>query len=262
MLIGDRFHDFLGKTATRHMLRTLTTIAFYSISLCCTFADQVFDGPICMRGSADGNIFDGPSFGIEMVDGGFSIICNPKKAKFDLRTDARVLQDAIVSCNQGAVAVSLRKTQEWGGSQAVIATISASGKVRIYEFRDQRMTEQFGWLVELGAVSDDGRFILAKCATFLPKKNGRRWVNHRWTVLAIDDGSLKVVEILGLEEALARWSEYTKADNMARSQIHNPQPASGKPSPSGKGESPNTSRSAPRQPPEGPPPAKPGSAPR
>jgi hypothetical protein len=50
------------------------------------------------------------------------------------------------------------------------------------------------------------------------------------------------------------------SSHMTSSQTNSPQPANGKPSPPGKGESPDNSRSAPRQPPEGPPPAKPGSA--
>jgi hypothetical protein len=50
--------------------------------------------------------------------------------------------------------------------------------------------------------------------------------------------------------------------SMTSSQTNTPQPASGKPSPSGKGELPNNSRSAPCQPQEGPPSANPRSAPK
>ena len=54
--------------------------------------------------------------------------------------------------------------------------------------------------------------------------------------------------------------DYLGEDQVTHTQSGSPQPANGKPSPSGKGESRKGSRSAPRQPPEGPTPAKPGPA--
>jgi hypothetical protein len=162
-----------------------------------------------MRGKVDEKTFQSSSFRIEANEGGFAIVSKQKKIKFLLRTDAKVLEDAVFSGNQSAAAISLRKSDKWGDSEAVLATVSASGDTRIYNYNKQRMTETFGWLVELGAVSDDGKLILAKCAKYLPEEDGMQAVNHSWAILAIDEGSLKVLDVLELESALAKWVKYT-----------------------------------------------------
>jgi hypothetical protein len=50
---------------------------------------------------------------------------------------------------------------------------------------------------------------LAKCAKYLPEEDGMQAVNHSWAILAIDEGSLKVLDVLELESALAKWVKYT-----------------------------------------------------
>jgi hypothetical protein len=190
----------------------INKLLLYFIPLCCANADLIFSGPIRMRGKVDGKTFQSELFKIEPIEGGFVIGSHQRKRTFLFKTDAKVLHDAVLSINHSAVAIYLRNSNESGDSQAVLATINTSGDTRIYNYRMQRMTEHFGWLVELGAVSDDGKLILAKCAKYLPEENGIQAVNHRWAILAIADDSLKVLDVLELESALTKWAKYTSVN--------------------------------------------------
>ena len=74
-------------------------------------------------------------------------------------------------------------------------------------------------------------------------------------ISTVGTGTMRIIATAGQDGRIS-----TKTNTS--SQTNSSQPANDKDSPSGKGESPNDSHSAPRQPPEGPPPAKPGSAPQ
>ena len=74
----------------------------------------------------------------------------------------------------------------------------------MFDYKYPHMTKDFGWIVDLVSVSDDGSLILAKCAFMQPpRENGSQWVNHRWAILAIRQGSIKVIE---RDFEIDRWS--------------------------------------------------------
>lgn len=175
----------------------------------CSAAEQAFSGPICQRGKFDMDNFKSSSFDIEKTDGKFVTVCDQGKRNFPFETIYKILEDAVISKNHKAVALSLRKSDKWGDSRVSLATVDESGQSRVYEYKEQNLTKNLGWIVELGAVSDNGKLILAKCATFLPEENGVQVVNHHWAILSIDSGLLEVLEIGELESLISKWSEYT-----------------------------------------------------
>ena len=66
------------------------------------------------------------------------------------------------------------------------------------------MTDEFGWIVDLGAVSDNGQLVLAKCAFMLPpREDGSQWVNHKWAILKLQGDAIKVIET---ESPIDKWA--------------------------------------------------------
>lgn len=174
--------------------------------------EKLIDGRIWFRGGVDGAAFKGPEFDLVAGAKTFAIKVKKTGGEFVFPRQKQKLSDAVLSRNQQAAAVLLRGLPA-PSRRATIATIDAAGKSRIYDYKSYEMTKELGWIVELGAVSDDGKLVLAKCAFMLPAEaDGSERVNHRWVILEVAEGSLKVVESQG---AIERWSGVAAAKGTA-----------------------------------------------
>lgn len=186
------------------IIYTLLIHLLFSINL---IAQVTYTGPIRFKGEINDGNFYGSTFEIEAKAEGFVVnSLLSKENVFFLKSDAQILKDAVISMNNTAVALALKVSGESGDSNAVLASICKSGEIRVYRYREQKMTDQVGWIIELGAVSDDAKMVLAKCAQYRPEKNGIQAVNHNWTILAINQNSIEVVKIFpDSESAFVEW---------------------------------------------------------
>lgn len=174
-------------------------------------AEERIDGAIIFKGKVSENRFRGALFDIDAKKEGFLLICRQSENKFLLKTSALVLEDAVISKSGTSVALSLRYSNAFDDRRKSLAIIRNTGHVWVNDYVRQRLPSEFGWIVEFGAISDDGKLILAKCAKFLPREaDGSRSVNHRWTLLTINEGSIEPLEFPDLEPALLKWAEYAK----------------------------------------------------
>lgn len=85
---------------------------YFTVSV--AFADPVFSGPIRMRGEIEEKNFQSSLFSIEAIDGEFVIVNSQKNRKFHFKTDAKLLEDAVLSKNQNAVAMAFRISNKLG----------------------------------------------------------------------------------------------------------------------------------------------------
>lgn len=165
--------------------------------------EELMSSGLGLLGTIDGRTFSGPSFEIVAGDKALEITAKRGKAKFSVPFDEQTLDDAVLSLNQKAVVVVMN-ARPWTKHRQTLATVTASGETRICEFDSRRMTYEFGWIVDLGAVSDDGGLVLAKCAFMLPARaDGSKWVNHKWAILALKQDVIKVVET---DSPIDRWA--------------------------------------------------------
>ncbi len=164
---------------------------------------MLFRGPLIFKGTSDESRFNGNGFTINLDKKKYSIYRNENKdEKFEIDFDNNSIEDLAFSGNRSAVAVSL-SSSEWGESRMAIVTVDKAGKKKVYDYRSQKMVDNYGWVVEIGAVSDNGEMILAKCAKMLPEKDGVSLVRHEWVIVAIRNGSVKVVESV---DAIDQWN--------------------------------------------------------
>jgi hypothetical protein len=126
--------------------------------------------------------------------------------EFMVKFNKSSIRDLVFSSSRAAIAVAM-SASEWKEALMALVTVDASGKRRVFEYQSHQMTERFGWVVELGAVSDNGSLVLAKCAMLMPEVNGMRPVNHRWTILSVVDGSIRVVES---EDGIEKWTKLSR----------------------------------------------------
>ncbi|HSP41601.1 MAG TPA: hypothetical protein VLO11_01915 [Luteolibacter sp.] len=179
-----------------------------SILVCGIFSSQVFSkdeligGAIVFRGKIDGNHFSGTDFDVVVEDADISILTNKTQKKFTISATNQKVADVVLSRDHLATAVAMNDIP-WPGRNQTLTTVNAAGVQRTFKSRIQQMTKALGWIVELGAVSNDGSLVLAKCAFFLPKEGDMQRVNHKWIVLQIGEQSLEVVED---SDALGKWA--------------------------------------------------------
>lgn len=166
--------------------------------------EKPIDGSIVFRGTVDGLTFRSSSFDIVVGDDALAITAKKNKLKFSIPIESQKLSDAVLSRNHQAAAVVLGGLP-WPSRQQALVTVNAAGEKKVFEYKTYEMTKDLGWIVELGAVSDEGTLVLAKCAFMLPpREDGSEWVNHKWVILLVSDGALKVVET---DAAIDKWSE-------------------------------------------------------
>ncbi len=188
--------------------RLLLPILLYGLITCQGFAkDKPIDGAIIFRGKVDGNHFSGTDFDVVVGDADVSILANRTQKKFTISAAKQRVRDVVLSHDQLATAVALDGIPLPSGNQT-LATVNSAGVQRTFKSKTQQMTKALGWIVELGAVSNDGALVLAKCAFFLPKEGEMQRVNHKWVVLRIGEQSLEVVED---SDALDKWATISKS---------------------------------------------------
>jgi hypothetical protein len=164
--------------------------------------DKPIDGAIVFRGKINGAHFRGSGMDIEVGDAEVSIRNEKNESIFKIPLRQQKLADAVLSHNRKAAAVVLKGTP-WPNRRQALATSNSEGVRRMFHYKTYEMTQELGWIVELGAVSDDGSLVLAKCAFMLPAEGDVQRVNHKWIVLRVGGESLEVVET---ESAIERWS--------------------------------------------------------
>ena len=172
------------------------------------FANQsLFIGNINFKGQGEGTRFSGSNFKINFQDAEFKIESHEKKGqKFNIKSSNYSITDMVFSPNHNVVAATMSNS-EWKKTQMSLVTVDAGGEQKLFEYQSHKMTKRYGWIVELGAVSDDGEFVLAKCALMLEPQNGVRFVRHEWVVLSICDGLIKVIDSEG---AIDNWNRNTQ----------------------------------------------------
>ncbi len=166
-------------------------------------AQQVFDGNIAFRGIVDGNKFRSPSFDVEYVEDKFVFSSKAKNAKFTIQQRDTFFSDAVVSDDGGTAAVILDRPDKKDPLQSIVVC-KADGKTLRVDYRPQQLSSVYKWVVELGAVANDGQRILAKCAKMIDEGNGVFNVNHDWVIISIDGNSFKVIDG---KQALGKWGE-------------------------------------------------------
>jgi hypothetical protein len=171
--------------------------------------DKPIDGSIVFRGKIDGTHFRGSGFDIEVGEAKVSIRNEKNEAEFTIPLRDQKLADAVLSHNREAAAVVLKGTP-WPSRRQALATSNSNGIQRMFNYKTYEMTKELGWIVELGAVSDDGSLVLAKCAFMMPAEGDVQRVNHKWLVVRVGAESLEVVEA---ESAIDRWSEIVGSQN-------------------------------------------------
>jgi len=115
------------------------------------------------------------------------------------------IRDVVFSSSHTTIAVAMRASDLMDPQRALV-TVDATGKKRVFKYQSRKMTERLGWVIELGAVSDNGELLLAKCALMLPSdKDGVSYVRHEWVVLSISNGSIKIIDSTN---AIDKWSDY------------------------------------------------------
>jgi len=172
----------------------------------CVYGQSMFGGPIELKGRIAEGKFHSHHLDIVSGNGKFVITCKKNATKFAVPFTRQSLQDVAISLGRNAVAVALNG-QEWRNPLRALVTVTDSGKVRVFEYKMEQLTKHYGWIVELGAVSNDGRLVLAKCATFRPMEDGIRHVRHDWVILAFGDSSLKALEV---EAAIDKWPSQSR----------------------------------------------------
>lgn len=59
-----------------------------------------------------------------------------------------------------------------------LVILSKDGHVKRFDYRLHRLSENFGWVVELAAISNSGKRFLAKCARMIHAKNANILAGH------------------------------------------------------------------------------------
>lgn len=168
-------------------------------------AETRFGGNIIFRGQQEGQMLRCKNFNIAAKEKNFELTCKSTNLTFEINPESRILQDAVVSKNGKSIAVSLKVSNDSRNLQECLATVTDEKLTRVAYYTDRMLVEDLGWIVELGAVSDDGSVILAKCAKFLPSSaDGVSRVNHVWAFLKIQDSKIMLIQEVNIAEAI-KW---------------------------------------------------------
>lgn len=174
-------------------------------------AEVEFGGALFFKGVTVGETFEGRKFSVRGDEDSFDVTCKTSKQEFSFPIKVRIISDVVISHDCRAAAAWSRPSAELRDKRRSIATLTAAGVLRKATYASGEMTEDWEWIIELGSVSPDGRFVLAKCAKLIPVGDGPTgYVNHKWAVFRIEDGNIKIVEDFELEDAILRWPAYIK----------------------------------------------------
>lgn len=169
-------------------------------------AADVFKTPMIFRGRVDNNSFFGSRFKVEMVDNVFIFSDKNIDDKFTFQRNEMVMADAAISSGGSAVA-ALFATEDPKISKYLLSVSNPQKILGELEYSIYRLSSKYGWIVEIGSVSDSGEFLLLKCATLLPAVDGVRNVNHYWVIFNFKNGNLIEVDA---KDAFAKWGSYAE----------------------------------------------------
>jgi hypothetical protein len=169
-------------------------------------AQELYVHSIEFKGQSAGNRFNGQGFDINCEDGKFRVsLHNEKGEKFLFGREDNSVEDLVFSADRSAIGVAMHATNPKDRQRSII-TIDASGMQRSYEYKAYNMTERWGWVVELASVSNNGIYVLAKCARMLPENEaGISYVRHEWTIIKISNNS---IDIINSDDSINKWHEY------------------------------------------------------
>jgi hypothetical protein len=187
---------------------TFIILLFLDFSL----AQSLFVNAIEFKGQSQEQVFKGSDFNINFENSNFIVSQHDDdNTEFVIKRKNDSIQDIVFSTNRSAIAVAMRATDSRNRGRSIV-TIDVHGKQTSFEYEAYKMTDRLGWIVELGAVSDDGNYILAKCALMLPENDaGVSFVRHEWTILEISDTAINVIDSIN---AINKWHDYARTGDM------------------------------------------------
>jgi hypothetical protein len=184
---------------------------FIVLLICCVevaSGRSWFSGSIIFKGRAEGESFIGENFSIRVKDPDFLVSRkDDENVLFRIKHNKNLLTDLVFSSAGTASAATLhamdQQNRDW-----ILMTVNSDGKERIFRYKAYKMTEKVGWVVELGAVSNSGKLILAKCA--IPSEEGDSMViAHRWMILEIKNNKILIISA---KEGIENWVKIKKED--------------------------------------------------
>lgn len=192
-------------------MKTYLTLIIILLFFGFSSAQSLFVNAIEFKGESEQRRFKSLEFNIDFVEGIFIVSQHKEGSKdFLIKRSNDSIQDLVFSSNRSVIAVAMRATES-KNRQRTIVTIDASGRQRTFEYEAYKMTERLGWIVELGAVSNDGGYILAKCALMLPENEaGVSYVRHEWTILKISDASIDIEDSVDI---IDKWHDYARMEH-------------------------------------------------
>lgn len=190
------------------MRKTPIIFTFFIISF--LQAQDLFVSSMRFKGDSDGDVFQGRDFKVTLEKQGFMVVKQEiKDHKVLIAQNKNSLSDLIFSADMSAVAATLR-ARESADLRRELVLVNAQGETTRVTYDAYEMTDEYGWIVELGAVSNDGIFVLAKCARVdIVGKSGSTAVRHIWCVLRVEDGEMKIVNSI---DSINKWNGYLNGE--------------------------------------------------
>lgn len=166
-------------------------------------ADELYDGPIMLKGRIDGELFSARKFNIEFADNKYVIKCADSGNVFHFRADGMVVRDVVISLEGKFAAVSLQ-SRNWETSAMALIILDSKDGVQEFDYKLHHLSDEFGWIVELAAISNDGQKVLAKCASMKSKDGANTIAEHNWTIITFEGKRMK---FSAPQRMLVKWEE-------------------------------------------------------
>jgi len=171
-------------------LQIKTWVVILLTSLCSPLnAQDFFDGPIQFKGRVDESHLSGKEFNIEMANEKVTIACIKSRNRFHFDSNGMVLRDAVLSINENFAAVSLQ-SRNWKEPVMSLVILSSDGIIKNIDYRLHRLSDNYGWVVELAAISNDGKRVLAKCARMIHENGKNTIAGHDWVMLSFEGNKI------------------------------------------------------------------------
>ena len=165
-----------------------------------------FNLGLSLKGTVGERNFDAEEFSITVRGDKYRVSAKNGGAAFEFPFKRQSVYDAVLSPHGRAAALHLIG-KPWDNSARALATVDRTGQLRFFEYERYSLTKECDWIVEIAAVSDDGRHVLAKSAKHLPPdQDGVEYVRHHWVIFKLtDDAAAVVVDRNGID----RWREFS-----------------------------------------------------
>ncbi len=188
------------RSITRSVVALALLLPLVSLS-----AEEFFGSPLGFKGATNGDSFESARFKVSHAEGKFTVTEKEKGGKFTIEEKDEKLQDATLSDNGETIAVFLSRKDRDRPSYSLIV-VDAAGKTSKLSYKPQEMSDTYGWLVGIGAVSNDGSAVLAECARMVRISEMRSDVRHDWLIISIEGGNFRILES---ENAFTKWASYS-----------------------------------------------------